>query len=404
MTSGGALPPYARIEGALRATTARLAREVAHASADPPAWDEFEWAVARAVCAMQGLAALLANRLKWQGPQSWSSFLIEQRDHSRAHYERAGEILASIDAAARDSGIRCIALKGSALRALALHQPGERPMGDIDLLVAPGDLPACAAMLSKVGYEPAFSSRRHEVFAPIERHEPHAFAEHALNPLKIEVHTRIAECLPATAVDITSGLWPKEMRPGINPYASRVELLRHILLHTAGNMRAHALRFIQPYDIARLGRLFTAEEWRELREPAANAWWIYPPLSLAERCMPGSIPPDVLESFRALCPRRLRAHVQKSGLYEVSWSNLRIAALPGSEWARTPLELLRFAKSRLLPGRAALQELAQAVAVFPAYSRQRWYGVSHFERILRWIFSRPPRVQTMIAVRAALGQ
>jgi hypothetical protein len=57
-----------------------------------------------------------------------------------------------------------------------------------------------------------------------------------------------------------------------------------------------------------------------------------------------------------------------------------------------------------LPSRAALQELAQAVAVFPAYSRQRWYGVSHFERILRWIFSRPPRVQTMISVRAALGQ
>ena len=120
--------------------------------------------------------------------------------------------------------------------------------------------------------------------------------------------------------------------------------------------------------------------------------------------MPGSIPPDVLESFRVLCPRRLRAHVQQSGLYEVSWSNLRIAALPGSEWARTPLELLRFAKSRLLPSRAALQELAQAVAVVPAYSRQRWYGASHFERILRWIFSRPPRVQTMISVRAALGQ
>ena len=120
--------------------------------------------------------------------------------------------------------------------------------------------------------------------------------------------------------------------------------------------------------------------------------------------MPGSIPPEVLESFRAFCPRRLRAHVQKSGLYEVSWSNLRIAALPGSEWARTPLELLRFAKGRLLPSRAARQELAQAVTALPRYARQRWYGVSHAERILRWLFSHPPRVQTMIAVRAALGQ
>jgi hypothetical protein len=397
------LPPFHVIAAALRTTTERLVGEVVNPQSTAPDWNDFEWAVARAVCAMHGLAWLLANRLEWPGPAAWSSFLGEQRDHSRAHYERAGEILASVDAAARDAGVRCIALKGSALRALAIHQPGERPMGDIDLLVAPGDLAACASMLAKIGYEPALSMRRHEVFAPVEHHEPHAFAEHARNPLKIEVHTRIAECLPATAVDITSGLWPSVVRPGINPYSSRVELLRHILLHTAGNMRAHVLRFIQPYDIAKLGSLLHPEEWRELRDPA-NSWWIYPPLSLAERCVPGSIPPDVLESFRALCPRRLRAHAQESELYEVSWSNLRIAALPGAEWARTPLELLRFAKSRVLPSRTARQELAQAVAVFPAYSRQRWYGVSHFERILRWIFSRPPRVQTMIAVRAALGQ
>jgi len=403
VNSCSALPPYERIERALRATTARLAHEVVQPSWEPPAWDEFEWGVARAVCAMHGLAALLANRLKWQGPPSWSSFLIEQRDHSRAHYERAGEILSRVDEAARDAGVRCVALKGSALRALAIHQPGERPMGDIDLLVSPGDLPACASMLAKIGYEPAFSMRRHEVFIPVDRQEPHPFAEHARNPLKIEVHTRVAEGLPVTPVDITRGLWPRDLHAGINPYASRVELLRHILLHTAGNMRAHALRFIQPYDIAKLGSLLQLAEWRDLRQQSSE-WWIYPPLLLAERCVPGSIPPEVLESFRAMCPRRLRKRAEVSSLYEVSWSNLRIAALPGAEWARTPLELLRFAKSRLMPDRVALQELAHAVAVFPAYSRQRWYGVSHFERILRWIFSRPPRVQTMISVRAALEQ
>jgi len=84
VTSRIALPAFDVIERALRATTGRLAGEIANPSAQPPAWDEFEWGVARAVCAMHGLAALLANRLKWQGPSSWSSFLIEQRDHSRA--------------------------------------------------------------------------------------------------------------------------------------------------------------------------------------------------------------------------------------------------------------------------------------------------------------------------------
>ena len=112
-------------------------------------------------------------------------------------------------------------------------------MGDIDLLVAPGDVPGCTAMLAQIGYAPAYSMRRHDVFAPVD-HEPHPFAEHARNPLRIEVHTHIAENLPVTAVDITHQLWPASIHPGINGYVSRASLLRHILLHTAGNMRAHA--------------------------------------------------------------------------------------------------------------------------------------------------------------------
>ena len=250
---------------------------------------------------------------------------------------------------------------------------------------------------------PRFRRVATTVFAPVERHEPHAFAEHALNPLKIEVHTRIAECLPATAVDITSGLVADEtMRPGINPYASRVELLRHILLHTAGNMRAHALRFIQPYDIARLGRLLTRGGVARTARPAANAWWIYPPLSLAERCVPGSIPPEVLESFRAICPRRAaRARAEertvRGELVEPAGSppcrarsgRARRSSSCGSRRVASCRIALRCRNSRR-PSRSCRRTPGM-----------RWYGVSHVERILRWIFSRPPRVQTMIDGAAA---
>jgi len=404
VSARGPLPAFNVVAQALRTTTELLAREVINPSAIAPAWSDFEWGVARATCAMHGLGTLLANRLRWSGPQPWAAFLGEQRDHSRGHYESAGAILGRIDAAARSAGIACIALKGSALRSLDIHQPGERPMGDIDLLVSPRDVPGCTSMLAAIGYVPLLSMKRHEVFTPVEHHEPHPFAEHARNPLKIELHTHIAENLPATAVDITHQLWPGSTHPGINGYVSRAALLLHILLHTAGNMRAHVLRFIQLYDIALLGRRLLPDDWRELRGSldSQNAWWIYPPLSLAERYVPGSIPPDVLASFREICPRGLRRRAQHHDLYEVSWSNLRIAALPGSEWARTPLELLRFARSRLFPGRGALQELAAVTRVLPSYTQLRWYGVSHAERVLRWVFSRPPRVQTMVSVRAAL--
>ena len=83
----------------------------------------------------------------------------------------------------------------------------------------------------------------------------------------------------------------------------------------------------------------------------------------------------------------------------MSWSNLRIAALPGSEWSRSPLELLRFARSRLLPERQALAELADAVTQPAGAARSLVRAVAR-QRILRWVTSRPPRVQTLLTVLA----
>jgi hypothetical protein len=147
-----------------------------------------------------------------------------------------------------------------------------------------------------------------------------------------------------------------------------------------------------------------AADWRELiGEGSARdrSWWLFPPLVLAARYVPGSVPDEVLAELRPLCPRRLRERYGKVSVYEVSWSNLRITALPGHEWARTLGDTLRFARSRMVPARVARDELAAATAVAPHFTKARWYGVSHAERILRWIVSRPPRVQTLWVVSAA---
>jgi hypothetical protein len=63
---------------------------------------------------------------------------------------------------------------------------------------------------------------------------------------------------------------------------------------------------------------------------------------------------------------------------------------------------LRFIYSRLLPSRAALEGLELVLQVQPQLGRVPWYGRSQGERIARWLFSRPPRVQTMVSVLAAL--
>jgi hypothetical protein len=89
-------------------------------------------------------------------------------------------------------------------------------------------------------------------------------------------------------------------------------------------------------------------------------------------------------------------------LTDVSWSNLRIHAFPGIDWSRTPGDALRYIRSRLVPSRRALADVASTVRRQPHLERVPWYGVSHGKRIVRWLVSRPPRVQTILSIAAAL--
>lgn len=397
MTRPGELPPYRVIDAALRAATTRLVGEVVAPRDAAPDWNDFEWGVARAVCALQGISGLLKTRLRWTGPDHWQQFLDDQRFHLLRRHEQIGELLARLHTGLREAGVPGVALKGSALHALGIHAPGERPQADIDLLVDPRHLPACGKALARLDYELLFATRRHEVYAPVNRQSPRPFAEHSDNPLKIEVHTSVSETLPVETVDITHGILADGMPAGINPYPNPGALLRHVSLHAAGAMRANASRFMQVLDVAQLARRMNAADWRDLRD-----WWLFPPLSLAARHLPGSVPAPVLAELASICPRRLRQRYETVSLYEVTWSNLRIAALPGAEWSRTLRDRLRFARSRIWPDRTSLDELDTTRLSQPRLMQERWYGVSHLERIARWVFGHPPRVQTISAVAEAL--
>ncbi|RPI62408.1 MAG: hypothetical protein EHM50_04045, partial [Lysobacterales bacterium] len=344
MSSGLEMPPFAVVAKALRKTTEHLAAEVVQSSASPPDWSELEWAIARSAAAMQGMSALLANNLSWDGPPTWRAFLAEQREQSVLRDARIGALLAQIDAAARERGVACIALKGAALRTLDLYRRGERPMGDVDLLVANGDLNAIAAAMADIDYVEAGSTQRHRKYEPRRKVVPHGFGEHIDNPLRIEVHTAIAEPLPVRKVDITERLKRSSAQPGVNNYPDLVSLLLHLLLHAAGNVRAHALRQVQLHDIAMVAGLLYEREWSALFEQHhanESPWWLFPPLALTARYYPTHVPQEVVRAARAACPRVLRLATDRQSLTDVSWSNLRIHAFPGIEWSRTPLDALR---------------------------------------------------------------
>jgi hypothetical protein len=389
----------------LRTTTERFAREVHAPRDDPPRWTELEWRIARAATALQGTSALLANRLRWRGPEHWQNFLAQQHAQSLLRESLVDETLARLDDSLRAAGVGAIALKGAALRRLALYLPGERPMGDIDLLASDADAQRVAAALAIAGYRYSRSSRRHAVFVPAATTAGVEFGEHVGNALKIELHLKIAEPLPHEFVDITASLLPHRLDPGLHSYPDLVALLEHLLLHAAGNMRAHALRQVQPHDIAMLARRLEPSAWRQLLDPRrpGGRWWLYPPLALAADYYPGCIPSGELAAARAACRPWLRRAQHGVTLTEVSWSNLRIAALPGIEWSGSPVEAMRFIRSRVFPDRVALAELEDSRRAMPALDRIPWYGESHRKRIARWLFSRPPRVQTMNSVMIAVA-
>jgi hypothetical protein len=194
------------------------------------------------------------------------------------------------------------------------------------------------------------------------------FGEHPDNVLKIEVHARIAEMLPVAEVEISAGWLDSEAPSGIKPYPAMAELMRHLLLHAAGNMRAHALRQIQLHDIALLaGQLADG-----IGCAAGNA-------RIARRCLVDAAAARARRTLlsgrrRAIAafgiqrpvPAPLRHVATRMTLTGVSWSNLRIAAFPGICWSRSPREVMRFIRSRVFPSRVAVAELQLAEAAQPA--------------------------------------
>jgi len=403
--SGTTLPLKA-IQAALRKTTETLARELANPTRVAPEWSESEWLVARAVSAMHGVSSLLSLTLNWQGPAGWARFLDEQRAHTAQRFLRIQQLLSLIDYCARDRDLTLVGLKGVALHARGLYAPGERPMADIDLLAREQDMDPAAQMIEALGYRRTLANWRHWVFEPDEHRAPAGFGEHALNGIKIELHSSITERLPLRAVDVSPLMVPRAPHPGLNDYPSNAALMSHLLLHAAGSMAFRGLRLLHLHDLSLLAGQMSAADWQEMLEKtrtAGSPWWAFPPLALTARYY-GSIPESVLSAAAARCPRLLRRICERKSLSDVSHSDLRIHAFPGIEWSRTPGEALAYARQRLAPNRETISLRAYATKGHAGLSASTWGGLSQGRRIVHWLAHRPSRPEGLYAVHSALSQ
>jgi hypothetical protein len=398
------LPPLRWIETTLRTTTETLTRELGSPTASPPAWSESEWRVAQAAAAIHGISPLLANKLRWSGPLFWNDFLDEQRAHTFSRQIRISEMLRRIDEAARARGLAVVGLKGAALHGGGFCRADERPMADVDLLVRPQDRTAAALMIESLGYRFSFEIWKHSVFVPNSGRAAARVGEHSDNPIKIELHKALVERLPSDCVGITDLIEPSLRVAGLNSYPRSAVLMAHVLLHAAGSMVWRSLRALHLHDLATIARRMSESDWRDFTSIQGSGvlWWAHAPLVLVESYFPGAIPPAALRLARSQCPWTLRAALSRSTLADVSVSAPYVRAFPGIEWSRTPAEALRHMYERLRPN-AEMLEARDRFSDYQALGEDMpWVRQSQLQRLLCFLVSHPPRVETLATVRAAL--
>jgi hypothetical protein len=399
------LPPLTTVARALQVTTEWLAHECACPSPTAPQWDDFHWRIAMAVAAMQGVSPLLSRTLRWRGPGPWQGFVAEQWQHTLERHGRIDELIARIDTHARQRGIALLALKGAALHALAVYGAGMRPMADVDLLVNDADSAAAVSLLAALDYEEIYRTRRERTFAPRASGHPHGLGEHAGNAIKIELHTRIAERLPVREYSISELLLPPRAEAGLHSYRCVADLMTHLLLHAAGNMRSRTLRLIQLNDIAALAPLLDLRQWQRVlshqRAGTGAARWAYPPLALTARYYADVIPAPVLARARAACRGVLAGIGARQRLSDVSLSHLWVEFCPGIEWCSSLTEVMRYMRGRAFPDRHMRGEVRTCETTQIWALESPWSALSRSSRVRRWLFSRVPRMATLWSVRAA---
>jgi hypothetical protein len=398
--------PLKKIEAALRKTTEVLAAELAAPTETAPDWTDFEWRIAQASAAMHGVSPLLATTLRWRGSDSWELFVREQREQTFQRHQRISELLTDIGSRAKHDGIAIVPLKGAALHAIGIYQPGERPMSDIDVLVRISDVQATSRLLGSCGYHEVLATWKHRVFEPKAHATVSDFGEHAQNCIKIELHAGVVERLPLVDRDVTRLVFPDTPVAGLNGYPSHASLMAHLLLHAAGNMCSSHLRLLHLHDISLLARRMSESDWQRIFAPVngQRPWWVSPPLTLTAHYYPSAIPADIVARAQSNCSWLLRQTCRRQLLSDVSLSSLWIQAFPGIEWSHSTQEALSHVMGRVKPDRQLLLGRKKAVKLLPCSARYSWTHLSQWQRIVRWVFHGYPRVETLACVCTALAR
>jgi hypothetical protein len=270
----------------------------------------------------------------------------------KAYYESAANNILLLDAldeltrAFTSRGVRFVVLKGADFARSLYPDAALRPMGDLDVLVASGDLAGAEAALAGLGYRPGIP----EMASGLSRAAHHARL-YARGAVGVDLHWSLVGHETDERAPRLEWFWRRKAGLGLDPTASLLYLAAHMKLQHFDE-RPPLIWLADVYLLAARPNV----DWIALFDAARNFGWeaalaatafevetrlvveLPPPLSA--RAMPISVPPrdrggradHAWVELRTL-PLRARAALARAILFPApSYVRFRYRPRPGWIW------------------------------------------------------------------------
>lgn len=312
-----------------------------------------------------GMGALLGywcetGRLR--APHQLAELLARHLDHGRRRAERLKAEVGRLLAALGERGIDVVLLKGAHTAYEYFPEPGTRPMADIDVLARPADLPAARQVLGELGFVAINTEalpHRSDWARPDERAVHSVELDHVDNPWSIELHASLDRMYSPGVIarfDHRAAVQGEMRRDFGRPARVLPQplLMAYLLCHASSHLAT--LPLLRPAELVLVARrdFPSPAAWADLENlltATRTARFAYPTLTLAERLVAGTAPPDVLDRLARHASRRLRRYVagmtpagaQRLEPFRPDYSPIwaaslgeRLAYLLHLVWPRTP--------------------------------------------------------------------
>lgn len=241
-------------------------------------------------------------------------------EQGRLRARRLRRELEGLAAAFTGRGVPFVALKGGETAWRYFPDPGTRPLADLDLLVAPGDVRPAEEALRALGFtQDAVLVPERGHWLPAERGKVRSLEmPDADNPWHVDLHVsldrRHAAGIVASLGAVSPAAW--EPWPGLAGSAhvlSQPIHLAYLAVHASSDFTILPMvRLVELVLVARREFHGRPERWAallELLRETRSARFVHPALDLAERLVPGTVDPRVLDVVRAAASPRLRRAV-----------------------------------------------------------------------------------------------